>query len=388
MTKWLKVPLGELMVQRAKSIDPSKHIDETFNLYSIPAFENHRPDIQVGGSIGSSKQIVHPGDVLLSRIVPHIRRAWNVGCDEGRRSIASGEWIVFRSRRVDPDWLRNLLVSDVFHAEFMQTVAGVGGSLMRARPNQVANIQIPLPLLPEQRRIAAILDQADALRAKRREALAKHPELATSAFLDKFGEPSTNPKNWPRVSLGSMLESVDYGTSEKASTHGKYAVLRMNNITYGGALDLRDLKYMDLADNKVDRFTVRDGDILFNRTNSADLVGKTTVYRGDARMAYAGYLIRLRVSNGNDPEYISHFLNSRYGKNVLRNMCKSIVGMANINAREAQSITLPKPPTALQQEFSAFIRQLAVETERHKSALTELDALFASLQSRAFRGEL
>ena len=249
-------------------------------------------------------------------------------------------------------------------------------------------LEIPLPPIEEQRRIAAILDHADALRAKRREALACLDELTQSIFIDMFGDPVTNSKDLELVTIGDLLDSVQYGTSEKSGTNGEFAVLRMNNITYQGQMDLTDLKYTDLPDNKVERFTVGAGDVLFNRTNSPELVGKTAVYRGEEPMAYAGYLIRLRASDGNSPEYISAFLNSRYGKAVLRGMCKSIVGMANINAQEVQSIRIPRASTSAQNRFEQQVAFVESTKAGHRTALAELDALFASLQSRAFRGEL
>ena len=163
----------------------------------------------------------------------------------------------------------------------------------------------------------------------------------------------------------------------------------MNNITFEGAMDFSNLKYTELPEDKVERYTVRDGDILFNRKNSTELVGKTAVYRGeDVRMAYAGYLIRLRTSAENSPDYISYFLNSRHGKAVLRNMCKSIIGMANINAREVQSIPIPRPPAELQLRFANVVRKIQDVRSRHYKSLACFGTIFASLQSRAFAGEL
>src|SRR5690349_4954569 len=108
-------PLAWLMKEGGGSIDPSKFPDETFELYSIPSFDRGEPETVSGASIGSAKQVVEPGDVLLSKIVPHIRRAWVVGKRNGHRQIASGEWIVFRSREIVPDYLRHLLTADFFH---------------------------------------------------------------------------------------------------------------------------------------------------------------------------------------------------------------------------------------------------------------------------------
>lgn len=381
------VEAGEFMARRNGSVDPAKFPDEEFELHSIPAFDAGRPEVLRGSEIGSSKQIVQPDDVMISKIVPHIRRSSVVGAAAGRRQIASGEWIVFRSEDFAPHYLRHLLVSDEFNAKFMSTVSGVGGSLLRARPAEVAKIKIPVPPLPEQRRIAAILDKADALRAKRRAAIAKLDQLLQSVFLDMFGDPVMNPKGWPVLRISDLLESATYGSSDKASLEGEIPILRMNNLTYSGEIDLTDLKYIS-SDQAKEKYLARPGDILFNRTNSKELVGKTAVYAGPTPMAYAGYLVRGRVLKEHAPEYISAFLNSGWGKKILRGMCKNIVGMANINAKEFGSIELPVPPSHLQVRFQQTVRTI----QKHKRTLqhhaTQLDTLFASLQHRAFAGTL
>ncbi|MGC1550459.1 MAG: restriction endonuclease subunit S [Rhodanobacter sp.] len=381
------VEAGELMAGRNGSLDPAKFPDEKFELHSIPAFDAGRPAVLCGNEIGSTKQIVQPNDVMISKIVPHIRRSSVVGSSSGIRQIASGEWIVFRSCRVFPNYLRQVLVSDQFNAEFMATVSGVGGSLLRARPAQVAKIKIPLPPLPEQRRIAAILDKADALRAKRREAIVKLDQLLQSVFLEMFGDPVTNPKGWPMGRIRDLLESAKYGSSEKAALQGDVPILRMNNLTYGGEMDLTNLKYIS-TDGSMEKYTVRPGDILFNRTNSKELVGKTAVYDGPTPMAYAGYLVRARTLKEHVPEYIASFLNSSSGKAILRAMCKSIVGMANINAQEFQEISIPIPPSQLQYQFQLCTLTIRRKKKALDQQLSRMDSLFHSLQQHAFAGTL
>jgi len=265
---------------------------------------------------------------------------------------------------------------------------GNGATFKEVSKAIVSRIEIPLPPLAEQRRIAAILDQADALRTKRRQALTELNTLTQSIFLEMFGDPATNPNNWPVALIGELLESATYGTSEKSRETGDIAVMRMNNITAAGDWDFSDLKFMSLPKGDFDRFTVRAGDILFNRTNSAELVGKTAVFREINPMAYAGYLVRLRANEENNAEYIGAFLNTAYAKKVLRGMCKSIIGMANINATEVQRIRIPRPPQALQDEFARLVAALADRKVCQESASAELNNLFASLQQRAFRGDL
>ena len=184
------VPASELMAKRVGSVNPANHQEEVFDLYSIPAYDSGTPETLEGSEIGSTKKNVEQNDVLISRIVPHIRRCWVVPEETGRHQIASGEWITFRSKRFFPNYLRHYLMSDGFHKQFMQTVSGVGGSLLRARPAEVERINIPLPPMKEQKRIATILDKADAIRRKRQQVIQLADEFLRSVFLDMFGDPA------------------------------------------------------------------------------------------------------------------------------------------------------------------------------------------------------
>lgn len=162
----------------------------------------------------------------------------------------------------------------------------------------------------------------------------------------------------------------------------------MGNLTVEGRLDLSDMKFVDLDDKEIERHTVHHGDVLFNRTNSADLVGKTAVFRLEERMAYAGYLIRLRPKENLNSEYLGTFMNLPTTKLLLRKMCKSIIGMANINAREVQAVKLPLPPRERQSGFATVHADVDQHRARLNKQLSSLEVLFASLQQRAFWGEL
>ncbi|MBI3148983.1 MAG: restriction endonuclease subunit S [Betaproteobacteria bacterium] len=291
-----------------------------------------------------------------------------------------------RAAVLTPEFLCHWLNAPLVKRRILDGMVGV--AIRRLTLEKIKAIRVPLPPIPEQRRIAEILDKADALRAKRRAALAQLDTLTQSIFLDMFGDPATNPKGWPVRTTGDLLESASYGTSEKSEATGEFPVLRMNNISRTGDTDLSDLKYMNLDEGERDRYLVRTGDVLFNRTNSPELVGKTAIFREARPMAYAGYLIRLRVNRENDPEYLACFLNTAYSKRVLRGMCKSIVGMANINATEVQAIRIPQPPVRVQNEFACRVAGVEKLKSMHRNSLAEFDSLFASLQHRAFRGLL
>ncbi len=234
--------------------------------------------------------------------------------------------------------------------------------------------------MEEQRRIAAVLDKADSLRRKRQQAIRLADDFLRAVFLDMFGDPATNPKAWPMGTIRDFVTAANYGTSEKADeTTGKYPILRMNNITYDGRLDLRSLKYVDLNETVADKYLARKGDLLFNRTNSKELVGKTAIYDREEVMAIAGYLVRVRMNDRGDPYYVSAYLNSVHGKATLRAMCKSIVGMANINAQEMQDIPIMLPPASLQQKYADIVKKTRLMESTFAAAEIEAGNLFAGL---------
>lgn len=254
---------------------------------------------------------------------------------------------------------------------------------------KIVDIDVPYFPLEQQKKIAAILEKAEQLCKDCRQMEQELNHLAEAVFLDMFGNIASNPKNWRIGCIGELMDTVSYGTSEKSSEEVlEYPVLRMNNITYDGGWDFTSLKYMNMDEKDKSKFLVKKGDILFNRTNSKELVGKTAVFREEQPMAYAGYLVRARCNKLANPEYVSAVLNSKYGKQTLLAMCKSIVGMANINAKEFQTIKLPIPPISLQDEFAVKISQILevknrLVVDRHAYYL-----LFDALVKKAFHGEL
>ncbi len=159
---WETISLEALGMARTSSIDPSLFPNERFELFSVPSYSNLAPEQPLGSEIGSTKQTVEPGDVMVCKIVPHINRVWVVPPRGEFRQIASSEWIVIRNAETEPMFLRWLMSAPDFRNEFLKDLSGIGGSLTRARPQTVAKIEIPLPPLPEQRRIVRKLDTLSA----------------------------------------------------------------------------------------------------------------------------------------------------------------------------------------------------------------------------------
>ncbi len=390
--KWNMISTGDIALRKGGSVDPKKHQDEVFELYSIPAFDAGAPEVVAGSAIGSSKKAVQPNDVMISRIVPHIRRACVVGPAKGHRQIASGEWIIFRDERIWPKYLRWLLVGDVFHSAFMRTVSGVGGSLLRARPAEVFKIQIPFPPLDEQKRIAGILDAADALRAKRREALAQLDILLQSTFLDMFGDPVTNLMGWEVVRI-EEVGSVQGGlqvTSKRRPLPIERPYLRVANV-FRGYLDLDEIKTIRLTEAEERRTAIEDEDILIVEGHgNRDEIGRCALWDGSIEQCvHQNHLIRLRCDRSKViPLYVESYLNSQGGRRGLIGTSRTTSGLNTISVSKVKAATIGLPPLDLQHRFSAIVESVERQKARQCAHLAELDTLFASLQSRAFRRDL
>lgn len=248
--------------------------------------------------------------------------------------------------------------------------------------------KIPLPSIANQKKVAEILDKADILRQKDKQLLKLYDDLAQSVFYEMFGDPFLNDKGFKTGKIKDIVSEVNYGTSKPAENNGEYPYLRMNNITYSGDWDFTSLKFINLLESEKEKYLLKKGDIVFNRTNSKELVGKTAVYYEDSEMAIAGYLIRVRTNEKSVPEYISGYLNSSHGKTKLKTMCKSIIGMANINAQELQGIDILIPPLELQLQYASTLKQIRSEKLKVNRDVDLSESLFQSLLQSAFNGEL
>ncbi|WP_443711218.1 restriction endonuclease subunit S [Ruminococcus sp.] len=260
----------------------------------------------------------------------------------------------------------------------------IGGVIKYIKLGNLADAIIPVPVIEKQREIIEIFEKCNGTIAYRHQELLLMDQLVKSRFIEMFGDPKRNPRKWDMVTIGDIATDVRYGTSRPATEGGKYPYLRMNNLTYEGYLDLTDLKHIDIPDNEVEKCVVRNGDVLFNRTNSVELVGKTCVYNLDSDMIIAGYIIRVRIDDRVLPVILSSYLNSTVMKEQLRSMAKGAVNQANINAQELRSIPIYLPPITLQHEFATFVEQVDKSKFEIQQSLEKLEILKKSLMQQYF----
>lgn len=201
------------------------------------------------------------------------------------------------------------------------------------------------------------------------------------------------PDGWTWATLDQLATRVQYGSSAKTTGDaGGVPVLRMGNI-HLGQLRLDDLKFLPTDHGEFPSLLLEDGDLLFNRTNSPELVGKSAVWRSQfPKASFASYLIRVSLLDGVVPEYISIFLTSTYGRQWVRSVVSQQVGQANVNGSKLRALTVPFPTTAIQHAIVVAAEGAAAAVrETHDDCAGALEAAHAiriGVLRRAVRGEL
>lgn len=253
-----------------------------------------------------------------------------------------------------------------------------------------------LPPLPVQERIVEILQKADEIRRKRKEALELADKILPGFFLEMFGDPATNPKGWPTMQLREVLESWDSGVwGERASnrSEGVY-VLRSTNMPLDGRIDFSDVALIKVDAPKIVRFSLRDGDILLNRSSgSLEHIGKVSLFRQpeylDGPFLFSNFVHRLRAKKGVvTAEYLFNYLRSDFARSNLQQLHATSSGLRNLQMSDYLSQPVLVPPIALQEYFSDTVAAAERTRGRRETAVHDQEGLFSSLLSRAFTGEL
>lgn len=248
-------------------------------------------------------------------------------------------------------------------------------------------IKIPLPPLPTQKKIAAILDEADSLRRLNKQVLDKYDALAESLFLDMFGDPVLNQKGWKTNCLENLLTFLTSGSRGWAKYYSESGdvFLRIQNVGYN-ALRLNDLTYVNTPNSTESKRTkVEPGDILLSIT--ADL-GRTAVIPENFPKAHINqHLAILRLNQKCNPYYLSAYIASKGGQSLFRKLDKGGV-KAGLNFTDIKSYKVLCPPLSLQEQFIERLNAIETQKSQAQAALSKSEDLFNSLLQRAFKGEL
>lgn len=387
MTAFRRVRLGEVATIEREIVEPAQIETGTMfvgleNIESGGQFVNVRP--VDSGELASSKFVFTPRHILYGKLRPYLAKIARPDFE----GICSTDILpVLPGPELDRSYLAWLLLTP----EMVTRAASraTGANLPRLSPSALLEMPIPLPPLPEQQRIAAILDQADALRTKRRAALAQLDTLTQAIFLDMFGDPLTNPEAWPSARFAKICERITVGIVVKPSSYyveNGIPALRSLNVKPGKIL-LQDLVYFSESDNEKKLFKTRlkAGDLVLVRSGQPGTAA--VVPRELDGINAIDLLIATPLHDYVDVTYLCEFFNSSGGRDLVLSRQRGQV-QKHLNVGSLNEAIIPLPPLLLQREFAKRVAVLEKAKASHRSALSEHDSLFASLQQRAFRGEL
>ncbi len=341
------------------------------------------------GPVGSHTQALIDGPAII------VGRKGSVGAvhisEQPCWPIDTTYYVDEHSANIDLAWLK--LTLDSLHLGSLDKSSAIPG----LNRSDVYRQSIPLPPLPEQRRIVAVPEPAVGRRGAGQEKAATERLEAAQALREAFvGQLLENhgSRDWSKVRLLDLCETKgQYGTSRKSNNVGTgVPVLGMGNIR-DGRIVWDNLKHADLDLTELNKFRLQPGDLLFNRTNSAELVGKTAVYNDAVEAAFASYLIRFRlIPERAAPRFVSTYINSSLGKSFIQQKLNRAIGQANISASVMHDMLIPTPSLQEQLGICKLLDGLEDEASRLLSATAEdlrnLDSITSALLRRAFSGEV
>ena len=263
------------------------------------------------------------------------------------------------------------------------------------------NLKIPRPPLPEQQKIAKVLGTIQTAVKQQNKIIEAAKNLKKSLMQKLFTkglghtefketEIGPMPIDWKKMKLGDddILTSTQYGLSLRGRTEGKYPILRMNNLV-NGYVDINDLQFVDVDDEVFRKFKLVKGDILFNRTNSIELVGKTSIFTLEGNFVFASYLIRLIINPKTiNPYFLNFYLNWDATQVRLKSLASRGVSQANISATRLKTLNIPLPPLPEQQEIAHILSTADKKIEVEEKRKTTLNGLFKTMLHKLMTGEI
>ena len=308
---------------------------------------------------------------------------------------------------------KSFLPSKVFKSEYLYwylksikhilEAKASGTTFLELSAKKAGEVEIPLPPINEQQRIVnrieslfAKLDRAkelieNTLAQFEQNKMAILHKAFTGELTAKWRkENNIDLSSWKEKTIDELCTSLKYGTSKKSKPEGSVVVLRMGNLQ-NGEIDWSNLMYTDDKED-IEKYLLKKGDVLFNRTNgSADLIGKTSIYRGEYPAIYAGYLIKLDYGKDIIGEYLNYIMNSNKARAYCNKIKSSGASQFNINAKKIGAFKIPVPTIEEQQEIVNILDKLLAKYNKIKNLeqqLEKIELLKKAILAKAFRGEL
>ena len=393
MSSFSRVPLGEVAPKRDAEMPNSSEVVWNLSLEDIEpqtARVVRRQSCTVS-ALGSVKCAFDERHVLYSKLRPYLNK---VVLPDGR-GVGTSELLPLLPDplRMDREFLAFYLRSPDF-VDFA-VVNSRGANLPRVAMGALWAHRVPVPSLDEQRRIARrigeCMERIDEIRRLREGGRRESKAIETAIFHDFLHDGRGVPR-WPFVRLGELTRSSRYGISSRAHREPVgVPILRMGNIV-DGYLDFSEMKYVELPEEQARKYRLCSGNVLINRTNSLELVGKAATFdRQDGEWVYASYLVRIQVDTRRVlPEFVTATINSRIGREYVLKTARRAIGMVNINAKEMAGFPISLPPRDVQRELVDRLAEVRHISQQIRSGLGVADAdhLGNAVLRKAFTGEL
>jgi type I restriction enzyme S subunit len=347
--------------------------------------------VWVPKSCVSQKQMLRKGDIVVATSSGSLDVVGKAAPVEHDVEASFGAFckVVRPGKSTDSHYLANYFKT----AKYRAIISGLaaGANINNLRNEHIDNLEIPLPALAEQKRIAAILDKADAIRRNLQQSLRLSDDFLRSVFLDMFGDPVTNPNGWPEEPMSELMSDSKIGLVRASDQFGwdmPVPYVRMDALTSDGAFIPEKVQGTNATPAEIASYSLKPGDLLFNTRNSKELVGKVAIYPGPEGATFNNNLMRIRFRKGIDPYVIwAQFQFPR----VQRELEARKQGTTSVFAVYGKNLaTLPfhVPPSDLQRDYRKVVDKVSAARQKTQSFLAQSETLFSSLQQRAFRGDL
>jgi type I restriction enzyme S subunit len=395
MKPWPRVKLGEVLTERREFPSSEDLLKGRIKIIEKIGFKEGQIQLRSESTTKTGMILIRPGDLVVSGI--NAAKGAIAIYDQGNEwpitaTIHYGVYIPNKNL-VDIKFLWLLLRSRFFQELLLEYVPG--GIKTELKSKRLLPVPIPLPSLSEQRnlliKIENFISKIYEARALRREAVEAAEALKASYVYNLFI--NNKRTGWSNGVIGDYVIDDCYGTSEKTSDdNGGIPILRMGNIQ-NGSLALRELKYLYLLKKDKEKLLLKHGDILVNRTNSAELVGKCAVFNLEGEFGFASYIIRIRLDQSYANSYlVAAYINSPIGRSYMLSEKKQMTGQANVNSKKIKALPILLPEPSAQHRIVAELDALQAQVDRLKKLQAEteeeFDALMPSILDRAFKGEL
>ena len=340
--------------------------------------------------VESTKLLFQPGDIIFGKRRVYQRKV-AVAEFEG---ICSAHAMVLRakSETVLPEFLPFFMQSDLFMERALSI--SVGSLSPTINWKALAKEEFLLPPIQEQARLVEAMTAGLSAQDDLHRAFTALQDVSAATIDERmrgvhFAMGTRHEKvgeyyqHWPLCPLGDLLKEAQYGLSEEAGSSGQYPMLRMMNLVDGRVVE-NDIKYIDLNEIEFSRYRLNQGDVLFNRTNSYDLVGRTGVYDISGDHVFASYLVRLITNEDRlDPEYLCAFLNAPIGRRQVMSFATRGVSQTNVNASNLRRILVPLPPLDYQKETVGLMRANFAASQAIANRMRVLSGLISKVISEA-----